>query len=166
MKIALTVLLFVSMKANAFHAVTEILPGGEMLICKDYGQVKKGNIVENHVRVAPGSEQNQQTVKKDEFTLPAAGSKIGLYHKDFHFKKKTLNEFHEVKIGDATIVEAKSLVGAMRVKKVISSLKSSHSMTESKMAITSEEAAQIDQNCVVALVDKNLVIDELAAVDW
>ena len=29
MKIALTILLFISMKANAFHAVTEILPGEE-----------------------------------------------------------------------------------------------------------------------------------------
>ena len=165
MKIALIVLLLISMKANAFHAVTEILPGGEMLICKDYGQVKKGNIVENYVRVAPNSEKNQQVVKKDEFTLPSIGSKIALYHKDFHFKRKTLNEFHEAKIGNATIVEAKSLVGAMRTKRVPSNFKS-RPMAESKVAITGEEASLIDQNCVVAIADKGLVVDELAAIVW
>lgn len=165
MKIGLTVLLFVSMKAHAFHAVTEILPSGEMLICKDYGQVKKGNVVENYVRVAPGSEQNKKTVKKDEFTLPVIGSKVALYHKDFHFKRKTLNEFHEVKIGDATIIEAKSLVGAMRLKKVTSNFKL-RPMNVSKNAITEEEAALIDQECVVAIADKGLVVDELAAIDW
>lgn len=165
MKIAIMALLFVSMNVNAFHAVTEILPSGEMLICKDFGQVKKNNIVESHVRVLPMSQHNKRTVKKDEFTLPAVGKKIGLYHRDFHLKRKTLNEFHEVKIGSATIVETKSIVGLTRIKKVISPLKS-RLMTEEKIEITNDEALTIDQNCIVAIADKGLVVDELAAVTW
>jgi hypothetical protein len=39
-------------------------------------------------------------------------------------------------------------------------------MAESKVAITGEEASLIDQNCVVAIADKGLVVDELAAIVW
>lgn len=165
MKIAIMALLFVSMNASGFHVVTEILPSGEMLICKDFGQVKKNIIVENYVKTAPMSKQDKRIVKKEEVTLPAVGKKIGLYHRDFHLKRKIFNEFHEAKIGSATIVETKSIVGLMRIKKVISPLKS-RLMIEEKTEITNDEAFGIDQNCIVAIADKGLVVDELAAVTW
>lgn len=107
--IALTVLLCVSMKANAFYSVTEILPNGKLMICKD-GQTDK-----------------------NEEELPAVGSKIALFHKDFNTKRKTSKDIFVPKIGNATIVEVKSLGG---------------------------------RDCLVAMADKGLVVDELAAVDW
>lgn len=165
MKKLLLVCVFVSFNANAFHAVTEILPGGQLLICKDYGQIKKGNVVENHVRVEPGSGQNLQTMKKDEFTLPGMGSKIGLYHKDFHFKVKSSNNYHEKKIGTATIVDAQTLVGAERIFKSSPNTKFGK-IVEVKSVISKEDAAEIESNCVVALTENGLALDEKAAIDW
>lgn len=109
--ITLTFLLCVSMTANAFYSVTEILPNGELLICKNV------------------------EIRKKEISLPAVGSKIGLFHKDFNTKRKTSKDIFGAKIGNATIVESKSLTG-------------------------------VDKDCVVAIADNGLVVDELAAVDW
>lgn len=105
--IALTVLLCISMQANAFHSVTEILPNGELVICSD------GKVRENEVG------------------FPAVGSRIALFHKDFNTKRKTSKDIFGAKIGNATVVDSKS-----------------------------------DKNCIVAIADKGLVVDELAAVDW
>lgn len=165
MKKLLLVCVLISFKANAFHAVTEILPGGQLLICKDYGQVKKGNIVENHVRVEPESGQNLQTKKKDEFILPPVGSKIGLYHKDFHFKLKSSNNYHEKKLGTAVIVDAQTLVGAQRMMRKVPATKFAK-IVETQSIISKEDAIEIDKNCVVALAENDLAVDEKAAVDW
>lgn len=165
MKKLLLGLVFVSFNVNAFHAVTEILPGGQLLICKDYGQVKKGNVVENHVRVDPKSEQNIKTTKKDEFKLPPVGSKISLYHRDFHFKLKSSNTYHEKELGRATIVDAQSLVGAERINRSVANTLRSE-IVEKKFTISKDDAVEIDKNCVVAVTDNDLVVDEKAAVVW
>jgi hypothetical protein len=165
MKMLLLSFTFLSFNANAFHAITEILPDGQLLICKDYGQVKKGNTVENYVRAEPGSEINTTTVKKDEFTLPPIGSRIGLYHRDFHFMLKSSNTFHEKKLGNAVIVDAQTLVGAERITRSSPNTKFAK-MIETKSIISKEDAAEIDTNCVVAVTENNLVVDEKAAVVW
>lgn len=165
MKMLLLSFMFLSFNANAFHAVTETLPGGQLLICKDYGQVKKGNTVENHMRVDPGSVQNTATVKKDEFSLPAIGSQIGLYHRDFHFKLKSSNTYHEKKLGTAIIVDAQTLVGAERITRSSPNTKMAK-MIERKSIISKEDAMEIENNCVVAVAEHNLVVDEKAAVVW
>lgn len=155
MKILLLSFVFLSFNANAFHAVTETLPGGQLLICKDYGQVKKGNTVENYARVGPKNGQNK-TVKKNEFTIPPIGSQIGLYHIDFHFKLKLSNTYHEKKLGTAIIVDAQTLIGAERAEK----------SREEKSIISKEDVMEIDNNCVVAIAEHDLVVDEKAAVVW
>ncbi len=165
MKMLLLSFMFVSFSANAFHAITEILPGGQLLICKDYGQVKKGNTVENHVRAEPGSERNTSMVKKDEFTLPRIGSQIGLYHRDFHFVLKSSNTYHEKKLGTAVIVDAQTFVGTERVSRKSSNSKTA-GMIEKKSIISKDDAVEIDNNCVVAIAENNLVVDEKAAVAW
>lgn len=165
MKKLLLGLVLVSFNANAFHAVTEILPGGQFLICKDYGQIKKGNIVENYVREEPTSEQNLKTIKKDEFTLPGVGSQFKLYHRDFHTKIKSSNIYHEKELGRAVIVDAQSLVGKERIKRSSSDTLRG-GIIETKSIITKEDASVIDSNCVVAVTENNLVLDEMAAVVW
>lgn len=165
MKKLLLALSFLSLNANAFHAVTEILPEGQLLICKDFGQVKKGDVVENYVRVEPKSEQNLATVKKDEFTLPPVGSLINLYHRDFHFRLKSSNTFHEQKLGSAKVVDVMTLVGSQRIKRKSGQTKLA-GIIETKSIISKEDAMEIDKDCVVAVTLNDLVVDEKAAVVW
>jgi hypothetical protein len=51
--------IFSSSNANAFHKVTEILPCGKLLICKDYNQVRNGNSVVEYKRHLPTSKSNE-----------------------------------------------------------------------------------------------------------
>ena len=165
MKILLLGFVIVSFNANAFHSVTEILPGGQFLICKDFGQIKKGNVVENHVREEPKSEQNLKMIKKDEFTLPGIGGKFTLYHRDFHSKLKSTNSLHEKELGRGVVVDAQSLIGAERVVRSSSNTLRGE-MIETKSIISKEDAAKIDNNCVVGVTENSLVLDEKAAVVW
>lgn len=165
MKKILLGFVLVSFNANAFHAVTEILPGGQFLICKDYGQIKKGNVVENHVREEPKSEQNVKTIKKDEFSLPGIGGKFTLYHRDFQTKLRSLTTLHEKELGRAVIIDAQTLVGTERIIRSSSNTLRG-GIIETSSVISKEDALAIDNNCVVAVTENNLVLDEMAAVVW
>lgn len=165
MKLVLVVFTLISFKANAFHAVTEILPGGQLLICQDYGQVKKGNIVENFIRSQPRSQRNMEMIKKAEFTLPEVGSRITLAHKDFHFFGKSSNGYHQQELGSAVVVDTRSLIGAQRKRFGIPSFKSAQ-LRESITVISAEEVQEIDKKCFVAIAENNLSINEKASVNW
>ena len=165
MKLVLVVFALISFKANAFHAVTEILPGGQLLICKDYGQVKKGNIVENFIRSQPRSQRNMEMIKKAEFSLPAVGSRITLAHKDFHFFGKNSNQYHQQELGSAVVVDSKSLIGVQRKKIGIPSFKSAQ-LREAITVISAEEVQDIDKKCFVAIAENNLSLNEKASVSW
>ena len=165
MKIVLVIFSLISFNANAFHAVSEILPGGQLLICKDYGQVKKGNIVENFVRSQPRSQHNNEMVKKSEFSLPEVGSRITLLHKDFHFFGKNSNKYHQQELGSAIVVETRSLIGVKRSRWGIPSFKTAQ-LRESISLISEQEAQEIDQKCFVAVAENGLFVNENASVNW
>lgn len=165
MKLVLVVFALFSFNANAFHAVTEILPGGQLLICKDYGQVKKGNTVENFIRSQPRSQRNMEMIKKAEFFLPEVGSRINLTHKDFHFFGKRSAQYHQQELGSAVVVDSRSLIGVQRKRLGIPSFKSAQ-LRESITVISAEEVLEIDKKCFVAIAENNLSLNEKASVSW
>lgn len=147
MKYIIMLFAFISVEARAFHAVSEILPGGQLLICKDFGQVKKGSA---------GS---------DKIILPNIGQTINLYHRDFHIKRKVSSEFHEQKLGTASVVDASTLIGQERMIKNSPKVKS-QKFNPQKAVITKEDAVEIERDCIVAVTENKLDLDELASVDW
>lgn len=156
-------LVLFSSSAYAFHAVTEILPSGKVLVCKDHGQVKKGNIVEVHARTSPSSRSDKSTAKVREFKLPEIGQKIKLIHRDFHAKgRKSLA--HNEEIGTA-VVSDESLEGEERISHSLEKSKYSKRV-ESVSKISKEEAQKIQNECFVAIMDNNVALKEKAAVSW
>ena len=88
MKIFFTAIMttFFSSSVFAFNSVTEILPGGKILICSKRNEVKKGDVVEVYTRANPRSRSDFSITKSSEFKLPSVGQKIILTHIGFHSK--------------------------------------------------------------------------------
>ena len=153
----------ISSTAFGFHAVTEILPSGKLLICKDYHQVKKGNIAEVYKRASPGSNTDLSTIKAGEIKLPEAGQKIKLSHGGFRFSGGKSN-FYSEELGTATISD-QSLEGEERMTYSIDNSRFSRRVEKSSK-ITKEEALEIKNNCLVAIPDNGLKINESATVSF
>lgn len=158
-------LIFNSSNANAFHKVTEILPSGKLLICKDYNQIRNGSSVATYKRRIPANKKNDQYFDNKEFmALPKIGQKINLTHKEFHHDGKIFPEYHSVEIGKAVIISA-SLLGEDRV---VATTKKNKNLKENPdfKAITLAESESILKDCLVAETEDNLKLDELASVSW
>ena len=71
-----------SNEANAFHKVTEILPSGKLLICKDSNQIRNGNSVVVYKKRIPANRKNNQDFNNREtITLLETSQEIVLSHK-------------------------------------------------------------------------------------
>lgn len=157
--------IFNSTDANAFHKVTEILPSGKLLICKDYNQIRNGSSVVTYKRRIPANKKNSQDLNNKEFiTLPEIGQKINLTHKEFHQDRKVFPEYHRAEIGKAVIISA-NLLGEERV---VATTKKNKNLKENPdfKAITLAESESILKDCLVAETEDNLKLDELASVSW
>ncbi len=157
------VLGFSSTYALAFHRVTEILPSGKMLICKDYGQVKKGNIVEVYTRNSPRSRSDVSTSKTSEFKLPETGQRIKLTHRDFHSKGRNFVP-HAEELGTA-IVSSESIEGEERISHVKERSRS-EKVLEKVSRISNEDAIKIHSECIIVIPEKGLKLNENAYVSW
>lgn len=147
----------------AFDSVTEVLPSGKILICKNADQVRSGESVENHKRSDAKSSSDFSMEKASEFKLPKVGQKLKLTHKDFHSKGKH-SVYHTEELGTA-IVSGESLEGEERFSYSLD--KSRHSRrVETKSKISKDEAMEIAQNCLVAIPENGLKLKERASVSW
>lgn len=166
MKILLSAITFITFASNsyAFHAVTEILPSGKLLICKDYEQVKKGELVEVYSRVDSKSLSDFSLKKTSEFKLPSAGQKIKLNHKDFHQNGKK-STHHEEALGVA-VVSYESLEGQERSSGLALGKSRFSKATAATHTISKEEALKIQDECFVAIPSEGLKINEKASVSW
>lgn len=166
MKLMLSVLTIVSMYSStifAFSSVSEILPSGKLLICKSADQVKVGENVENYRRTNPSSSSDYSTTKVSEFKLPSVGQKITLTHKDFHSRGRG-SIYHTEEVGSA-IVSGESLEGEDRTTYSLDNSKFSRRI-EKKSKITKDEALEIQKNCLVAIPQNDLRLNERASVSW
>lgn len=146
----------------AFHAITDVLPSNKILVCKDYDQVRNGKKVEVYKLKFATSRSSRELVKTDEFELPSEGQKIELFHKEFHFKGKSLPKFHEEKKGTATVIAPK-LAGEKRNILEISDRKSARAV-EKTIVITSQEEAEIAKKCFVALPDDQINLKDVNSI--
>ena len=151
--------------ANAIHKVTEILPSGKLLICKDRNQVRNGNSVVTYNKRFPLNRKNNPDLISNEFiTLPEIGQEIVLSHKEFHIDKSILPQYHSVEIGKAVIISA-SLIGEDRVVPLVQKNKNNEEKTM-LITITQAESESILKDCLVAETKDNFILDELALVSW
>jgi hypothetical protein len=158
-----TLISLMSSNGFAFTSVTEVLPNGKLLICKKSGQVKNGERVENHKRADAKSSSDYSTVKTSDFKLPTVGQKVKLTHKDFHSTGKK-STYHTQELGTATITD-QSLEGEERISYTLD--KSRHSRRiKNVVKISKEDAAELQANCLVAIPDNGLKLEERAAVSW
>ena len=151
--------------ANAIHKVTEILPSGKLLICKDRNQVRNGNSVVIYNKRFPLNRKNNPDLNSKEFiTLPEIGQEIVLSHKEFHNDKSIFPKYHSVEIGKAVIISA-SLIGEDRVVPLVQKNKKNKEKTMLR-TITQAESESILKDCLVAETKDNFILDELALVSW
>ncbi|AUN98420.1 hypothetical protein DOM21_09070 [Bacteriovorax stolpii] len=161
----LTTLVF-SFNAYSFHAVSEILPSGKILICQDFNQIKKGGIVEVYERFRTDTDRNVKMVKMREITLPKAGEKVKLTHSDFHQVGTTsVNEYHSEESGSATIVSSETLLGEKRLVRKAPDERARPNFNQT-YEITKKDIELIEQKCLVAIPDNGLNVDELKKVSW
>lgn len=158
-------LLIGSMNASAFHVVNEILPDGRLLICQDYNQIKKGDVVEIYERFRNDTDRNVKMVKMREITLPKVGEKIKLTHSDFHqIGTSSVNEYHTEGSGSATIIDARELLGANRYYRPAPNEAKAYDFSKTYV-IDEKTIAEISQKCLVAKADGEK-ITELKKVSW
>jgi len=148
----------------AFHAVTEILPSGKIIICQDYNQLKSGNMVEKMSLKSPHSKSDKTMIKTGEFALPIAGQKIKLIHSDYLSRGKVLRDKHVVELGTA-IVSSDSIEGEDRILHLIPRSRSDR-QTEKVIKISKEEAMKIQSSCIVAIPEEGLKVLEKVYVKW
>lgn len=154
----------VSFQAYSFHEVTEIFPSGKILVCKDFGQVRKGNIVEKYSNKSPSSRIDKTLIKTGEILLPAVGQKITLTNRDFRREGKLLKISESKEIGTA-IVSSDSLEGEDRI---IHSKPNTRfgQQTEQVVKISKEDAIKLQKDCFVAVLENGLKLKERASVSW
>lgn len=162
-KLTMTLAVLTCLQAYAFNTVTEILPSGKLLICKEPNQVRNGDVVEVQKRADPKSLSDDRVVKVSEFKLPAPGQKIKLIHKDFHPAGKN-SKYHTEELGSA-VISGDSLEGEERMISTLDNTRRAKRI-EKKIVLTKEAAETLQKNCLVALPENGLKVEENAAVSW
>lgn len=156
--------LMVAKNALAFHQVSEVLPGGKILICKDLHQERKGDVVQ---AVPDGSRFSKigDAHLAESFALPAVGSNVYLEKSQFLKRSDKLGSnasIHDV--GSATII-AGSVEGEERIKRISSSSRVGKTKLV-RVKITKDEAKKIADDCLVALPTNTALIHEKTSVRW
>ena len=154
-----------SNEANAFHKVTEILPSGKLLICKDSNQIRNGNSVVVYKKRIPANRKNNQDFNNREtITLPETSQEIVLSHKEFHTDQRIFPKYHSTELGKAVIISA-SLIGEERAVSLLQKNKNGKEKTMLR-TITKAESESILKDCLVAETKDNFKLNELASVSW
>lgn len=161
--IALSTLL--ATNAYAFHAVSEILPSGKILICQDYNQIKKGDTADVYAKFRIDTDRNVKMVKKSEISLPKVGEKVKLTHSDFHQVGTTaVTEYHSEDSGTAIVIEPKQLLGEKRFVRKAPNEARNTDFSE-MMIIGEKEVEDIASRCLVAIPEGS-PLTELKKVSW
>lgn len=149
-------LLTCSFYATAFHAVTEVLPSGKVLVCRDFDQVMKGNVVETYRLKNPGSKTDQTKVKVSEKKVPSSGDKIKFYRQESKLKNRLSNEIIEVELGEGVVFDT-NLLG--EVKSITNYRTRDAFAREEKIAIDQKEAKRIAEECVVVAPSNEIKVE-------
>lgn len=146
-----------SFYANAFHAVTEVLPSGKVLICKDFNQEVKGNIIETYRLKNPGSKTDKALIKIKEQKLPSVGEKILFSRQELIQKNKLLKEINDIPVGEGEVLDS-NLLGEL--KTVINYRNRAAFLQKKRISINEKEAKKIASECiVVALSNDSKVLE-------
>lgn len=145
-KIIGLILAFSSFNAFSFEHVSDVLPSGKIIICKNSDQERKGDIVENYRLKNPSNRFDKSMVKVSEFKLPAIGDKVKIIRSNLVRKNKIESNFVNTEVGDAVVVEA-NLNNELRTK-ITYPFRGIHE--EAQVAFTPEEIERVKNDCIVA----------------
>ncbi len=140
------ILVMSSFSAIAFDHVSEVLPSGKIIICKNSDQVRKGDIVENYRLKNFSSRFDKTKVKVDEFKLPSIGDKFKIIHSLVARKNKSESSFVNSEDGEAVVIEP-NLTNELRTK-ITYPYRGVHE--ETQVAFTQEEMERVKNECIVA----------------
>jgi hypothetical protein len=144
----------------AFHSASK-LPEGEIMVCKHFNQIVKGNKVEVYQLNQTKSRGTRLGIQKDEFDLPQVGTKVDLYHREFHDNGKRLSKYHDLRLGSGTIVNY-DFAGKELSSRTTSNKKRSSVMD--KVKVSDEEAKKLHKDCIVIRPDEQLKVDDITSV--
>lgn len=148
MKILILLVLTSFSSAYSFHEVTEVLPDGKILICKDANQVRKGSTVEVFKR-SPSRWKTEEMVKVNELTLPLEGSRISLHRQDLFRKNKLQIDSIEKMVGMAIVIDPKVEGEAIEEH----SFNQKAGLVRKLETIGINDAQKIKEECLIAMPD-------------
>ncbi len=139
-------IIFSSLSAVAFDHVSEVLPSGKIIICKNSDQVRKGDVVENYRLKNFSSKFDKTKVKVDEFKLPAIGDKVKIIHSTVVRKNRLESSFVNSEDGEAIVIEP-NLTNELRTQ-ITYPYRAIHK--ETQVAFTQDELERVKNECIVA----------------
>jgi hypothetical protein len=145
-KIIGLILVTTSFNAFSFDHVSDVLPSGKIIICKNSDQERKGDIVENYRLKNFSSKMDKSKVQIDEFKLPAIGEKIKIIRSTLIRKNKLESSFVHSEIGEALVIEP-NLTNELRTQ-IKYPFRAIHE--ETQVAFTQTEVESIKAECIVA----------------
>ncbi len=145
-KIIGLILVASSFNAFSFEHVSDVLPSGKIIICKNLDQERKGDIVENYRLKNFSSKTDKSKVKINEFKLPAVGDKIKIIRSTIVRKNKLESNFVNSEVGEAVIIEP-NLTNELRTQ-ITYPYRAIHQ--ETQVAFTQEEMERVKNECIVA----------------
>ena len=104
-KIIGLILVASSFNAFSFEHVSDVLPSGKIIICKNSDQERKGDIVENYRLKNSSSRTDKSKVKIGEFKLPAIGDKIKISRSTVVRRNKLETNVVNSEVGEAVVIE-------------------------------------------------------------
>ena len=139
-------IVFSSFNAVAFDHVSDVLPSGKIIICKNSDQVRNGDVVESYKLKNPSSRTDKTKVKINEFKLPAVGEKVKIIHTSVVRKNKSDLSFVNSEDGEAIVIEP-NLTNELRTQ-ITYPYRAIHQ--ETQVAFTQEEMERVRNECIVA----------------
>lgn len=156
-----TILLF-PFSSYAFHTVNEVLPDGNLMVCKHFNQVIKDNKVEVYKLDQTKNRGVRQGIQIDEFQLPQVGAKVELFHKEFHDNGKKLSKYHNLKVGSGIVVDY-NLAGK-EISAIESSDNNRSSIAIKNVKISDVESKKLHSNCIVIQPEEKLLPEVITSV--
>lgn len=135
-----------SFDSFAFDRVSDTLPSGKIIICKNTDQVRIGNVVENYKLKNPSNRFDKTKIKINEFKLPSVGDKIKITRSDNVRKNRFESVFVNSDVGEAVIVEP-ILTNELRT---LITYPGGGIHIENQVAFTDSEIERVKNDCLVA----------------
>lgn len=162
--LVLSSLLIFPLSVFAFHSVSEILPEGKILVCKDFNQIINGNKVEVYKLDQTKNRGARLGIQMEEFEFPQNGAKVKLYHRDFHYNGKKLSKYDDQNLGTGTVINYD--LSGKEISKITSLDKNNSFPKMKKVLITEDEAEKYHKNCIVIQPDDQLNTNEITSVEF